>query len=48
MKATLTGSKLKKPLTLGHLPKRALTVSFEISLKNGKTVKGKQRFPACR
>jgi hypothetical protein len=47
-KATLTGSKLKKPLTLGHLPKRAFTVSFEISLKNGKTVKGKQRFPACR
>ena len=47
-KATLTGRKLTKPLTLGHLPKRAFTVSFEISLKNGTTVKGKQRFPACR
>jgi hypothetical protein len=47
-KATLTGRKLTKPLTLGHLPKRAFTVSFEISLKNGRTVKGKQRFPACR
>jgi hypothetical protein len=47
-KATLTGSRLTKPLTLGHLPKRAFTVSFEISLSNGKVVKGKQRFPACR
>ena len=47
-KATLTGKKLTKPLTLGHLPKRAFTVSFEITLRNGKVVKGKQRFPACR
>jgi hypothetical protein len=47
-RATLTGSRLTKPLTLRRLPKRAFTVSFEIALKNGKTVKGKQRFPACR
>ena len=47
-RATLTGSKLKKPLTLRKLPKRGFVVSFEISLKNGKVVKGKQRFPACR
>jgi hypothetical protein len=47
-RASLTGKKLTKPLTLGGLPKRAFTVSFEISLKNGKVVKGKQRFPACR
>jgi hypothetical protein len=47
-RATLTGRKLTKPLTLGHLPKRAFTVSFEISLKDGRTVKGKQRFPVCR
>ncbi len=47
-RATLTGRKLAKPLTLAHLPKRAFTVSFDISLKNGKVVKGKQRFPACR
>ena len=47
-RATLTGKKLKRPLTLGHLPKRAFTVAFEISLKNGKVVKGKQRFPVCR
>jgi hypothetical protein len=47
-RATLSGKKLAKPLTLGRLPKRAFTVSFEISLKSGKVVKGKQRFPACR
>ena len=47
-RATLTGAKLKRPLTLGHLPRRAFTVSFEITLKNGKVVKGKQRFPVCR
>jgi hypothetical protein len=47
-RATLTGKKLTKPLTLGRLPKRAFTLSFEIALTNGRTVKGKQRFPACR
>jgi len=47
-RATLTGRKLAKPLTLTRVPKRAFTLSFEILLENGTTVKGKQRVPACR
>ena len=47
-RATLIGRKLTRPLTLTRVPKGAFTLAFEIALKNGTTVKGKQRFAACR
>jgi hypothetical protein len=47
-RTTLTGRGLKRPLTLTRVPKGAFTLSFEIGLKNGRTVKGKQHFGACR
>lgn len=43
-----TLKKSSKAFTLKKLPKKAFTLRFEITLEDGRVVKGSRKFRACK